>query len=844
MRDQSKLGFEQFCKEFAERKAAQGKPGEDERTMTSVAMARRFRARTPSDKFGYFSPWGTQAWLGDDREDLAAMADMKFLPLLRRAVVANMSAMITGAVRVTAEAATKDPRAAGVASVAKSVFQMIDGDKAFWSLRLEAQMAQGAQLGHGVWLRTRHNPHKRGEQTRETEWGEEAVAMPGEYACGACATGGPFEGEVSEEGTTPCPSCGGEAEVVEEPTEERMHVPAGFRLKNTGDADLSMHTHYEVRCDERGSGGQDIDGARWFEFHGLVGGDEIERDNPGFDPGTPQEWSFPLKWLHALRSGSLAHLQKFDPSCDLHEVREVCLLPEEYASHVEPAGGGFTLCDDRGRPVLDERGRVAFRIRPGEKYIDKFPAGFRFRLCNGRLMPGNPRDPGVKAYDFRDEWSLVGFAPDPYSVHPAPLVELLGLNDDVATMYTIDFQHRESASKRNRVYDQNFFEPGAFDFDEVPTRDGASLEVGDDIGRHVKDLEAPEMQVAMQGLVYLFEIAPQVGSPPPVAFGAPDPNDDTYGGQRLKNQRQLMILSPYGQSKAEAKVRVFTQILKIAQRHWPDERFAYLRSRLGEEWREQDVEAFREADLDRMLKIDFAEGSEVPTTLMEREQKMGALLSEIVNAVPAIAQAGKFGPELLSLYRRYAELAGVEVDFCDAEGDERLAQARYDRIKEGLESAATPDDVFVMMSHPALQPFPREDHEAHIEFWTDKARALLAAHEPDVALVGCLMEMVKRHEAGGVADNQTAVQNQVESEAPVQAAAQNAAMEQQAAQAGAERDSMRADREAEESARASETAERERDRQHQTAQKAMDVAGKVQAAAIAAQAKREARPEA
>lgn len=834
-------GFEQFCLDFAARRAAAAKSGEDQRTMVSVAMTRRFRANSASDRFGFFSPHGTQAWLGDDRDDLEAMADMHFLPLLRRAVIANMSAMITGAVRVTCEPATKDPSAGGVASVAKSVFALLDGHRSFWSRRLEAQMAEGAQLGYGVLLRSRFNRHKKGEQVRETDWGQETMPTPGEYACGSCATGGPFEGGVSPEGTTPCPECGVEAEVIEEPGEELMPVATGERVKNTGDAELTLHTHYEVRCDERETGGGHLDAARWFEHHYLASGDEIARENPGFDPGTSAtEWSLSLKWLHALRSGTVEHLQKFDGGCDIHEVRNICLLPEEYATHVEPPGGGFVLKDDAGRPVLDEKGRVAFEIRPGERLIEKFPDGFRFRLCNQKFMPGSPEDPGVKAYDFRDEWSYLGFAPDPYTFHHAPLIELLGLGDDVNTMYTIDFQHRESASKTSRVYDQQFFEPGAFDYDEIPTRDGAPLELGDDIRKHVADLESPKMDTAMQGLLYLFEIAPQVGSPPPVALGAPDANDETYGGQRLKHQRQLMLLSPYGQSKAEAKVRVFTQILKIAQRHWPDERFAYLRSRLGQEWKEQDVEAFREADLERVLVIDFAEGSEVPTTLMEREQKMGQLLVEIVNAVPALTEAGALAPELLAMYRKYATLAGVELDFADTEGDERLAQARYDRIREGLDGAVTEDDVFVLLSHPALQPFPRENHVAHIEFWTDRARALLAEHEPDIVLVGICEEMVRRHDRAEVGDNQKQVSDQIESEAPLRAVA----AEEQAVAAEGERVNMRADAEAQGAQRAEETEERERERAHQTGTKAMELASRERVVAMQTQAKKEARPSA
>lgn len=832
--------FEEFCLRFAEEKYRQVKPGEDQRTTVSVAMARRYRANSASDKFGFFSPWGTLSWLGDDRDDLDAMADMKFLPLLRRAVVANTSACITGAVRVTAEAKTKHPSARGVAKVAQSIFSALDGDRAFWSRRLEAQAANGAQLGYGVWLRTRHNPHKRGGQVKETTWGQETLPTPGEYACAACAAGGPFEGAVSPEGTTPCPECGAPAEVIDEPGEETMEVPTGSRLRNTGAAELTLHTHYEVRCDERDSGGGDIDRARWFEHHHLMTGDEIARENPGFEPGSPAEWSFPLKWLHALRSGVLDHLRKFDESCDVHEVRELCLLPEEYAVHVEPAGGGFVLKDDAGRPVLNERGEVAFEIRPGESLVDKFPAGFRFRLCNGKLMPGSPKDPGVKAADFREEWSLFGFASDPYTVHPTPLIELLFLGDDVNTMYTIDFQHREKNSKVNIVYDDFAFDPQAFDYDEVRTKEGFSLEAGDDIRNHVTTLDSPRMDTAMQGLLYLFEIAPQVGSPPPVALGAPDASDDTFGGQKLKHQRQLMLLSPYNLSKAEAKVRAFTQALKLAQKGWTDDQFAYLMSQLGEEWKEADIEAFREADLDKLLKIGFAEGSEVPTTQMERRQELGLLLKEIVEALPAIGEAGKFGAELLAMYRKYAELSGVEVDFADSEGDERLAQSRYDRIVAGLEGAASEDDVFVLMAHPALQPFPRESHEAHVEFWTDKARAILADHEPDVVLAGLCYEMVKRHERAQVADNQTDLQSQIESEAP----AQELAAEQTAQAAAAEGGKMAAEQGAQAEQRAHEAELKERERAHQAGLKAADNATKERVAQMAAQSKREARPSA
>jgi hypothetical protein len=327
------------------------------------------------------------------------------------------------------------------------------------------------------------------------------------------------------------------------------------------------------------------------------------------------------------------------------------------------------------------------------------------------------------------------------------------------------------------------------------------------------------MRQAFEGLEFHLSIAPQVGSAPPVSLGAPDTSgDSTYGGQMLKHQRQMMLLATYNQSKAESKVSVFTQLAKLAQQ-WPDERLQYLRSRFGEEWRDQDIAAFREADLDKVLKIDYTEGSEVPTTRLERQQQMGALLSEMKDVIPLLLEAKIISAtDVRDLISDYAELRGLEIDLGDDEGDRRLAEARYRQLKAGVARCQSPEDIQVLLSQPIFQPLPGETLDTHVEFWTDRMRALMAAPEPDLSLVACCVLMVKRQKAAAIEEAQEDQMGEIQANAPMQQLeAQN-----QAAAGQQEGGKMAAEKEAQGAQAAHDAAEADAQREHEATQAEAD----------------------
>jgi hypothetical protein len=841
--------FEQYLRQKAERNLRRSKSAEEARAMVGVAMTRRFRGDSASDRFGFFSPDpNSRQWLGDHRDDTEALSNMHFLAVVKPAVKANLSAMVTAAVKCTSEPALKDPQASGVAAVAQGVYQFLDGHEDHWNDGLEARIASVVQLSHGAFIRSRHNPHKRGEQTAELTHEDDTLEVEGEYACAACASGGPFFGEVERDeasgfALTACPECGQMAEVVSEPSETSVPVPSGVRMRDTGDSETSVHTSYEIRVDERRTQGGNLRAARWFEHHYLVEEEELRAENPSADLGSPEEPSFTLKWLRALESGTNEYValgSKAWEAEEVFEVREICLLPEDYAHYRVPAGGGYVL--------RDESGEELFRIDDGERLKEKFPRGFRFRLAGQVILPGTAEDPGIAEYDFRDEWTYCGFSPDGFSFWMPPPSELLAIQDDVNVLFTIDTEHRQRAAKTTVIGDRMAFDLEDLENDIGLTKEGFSLEPNDSLDRHVTAIPNPAMTKAAEGLLFLFQIMPQVGVPPPAASGAPDPTEDTYAGQRLKRESALGLLSPSQQSKAKAKVAWFKQHLKIAQKTWPPERFEYLRSRFGEEWKEQDVQAFLDADLDRVLEISYAEGSEIPTTLVERQQQMGAFLAQVIEALPSLAEAGEYAGDIRQLISRYAELNGIDVDIADTEGDERLAKKRLDvlkaRLRAELEAGTPPEMVVeVVLSELQLQVLSEEGHATHIEFWGDRSRALLADEEPDLVLVACCEAMVKRHKEGQVAKAQEGTQMELAATAP----ARELAAQEQAAAAEAERarmaDEQRSAGEAEAAKREEERAAQEAAAERERADKEEQRAHEVGLKAMELRAAQEQRPQ-
>lgn len=769
----AQLNLGDWLKAYAKEKFELSKRGEDVRTQVSVSLHRRFRGQTLSDRVGRFIPGGTGLWRGDLDGDLDGI-DLKCVNIVKPGVKMSMSALSSARVAINNEAANKQPRLRGAANVADGICQFLDENPDHWSDNLESRYNQMIQTGYGAFVRSRHNPKKAAEYVETQDWEDAEETMPGEYSC-TCGAGGTFEDRLSEgEEQIKCPECGQMAEVIKAPELATIPKPGQREKFNPGDNETTVSSCLEHRVDERNSQGGNLHRAEWFEHHYLTTDEELEAEFPGFNFGADHaDWSYPLKWKWSLETGDdvFSYNYQSDEFRKRRERRDIYLLPIEYPSHRQPEDW----------QLLDGQGKVVFEIKKGERLIDKDPEGLGFCFS----MVGEILAPYWREVDFRHEWSYGCFMPDAHSFWGQPLVELLQIQDDWNTLYTIDIQHRERNSINQLAYYRQAFDQDDWNHDLVPSAEGWTLPDGKTMSDYWSQLNATPMTEAVSGLQFLFQILPYVGGAPPEAIGADPPGaqKDNYSAQLLRKQSMLGQLQPAGTSKAQCKVLTFRNHMRIAQETWPEERFEYIRTRFGEEWKEDDIQAFLDCNFDRDIITDFVEGTEVPTSLVDR-------IIKIESAIQRYIDAQMPPPE--DLVRQWFDLNNIDYDAGKVEADERLADSRYETIKTGLkELGGTLSDqptqsvdpmsgqpvegpsalVQAVMSHPQLRVLPKETHEVSINFYVARQTALMSKEMPNMPLVDCLTEMIRRHELGGVEDAQTQNAMGIAAQAPLMQAA-------------------------------------------------------------------------
>ena len=593
----AQLNLGDWLKQYAKEKFELSKRGEDVRTQVAVALHRRFRGATLSDRVGRFIPGGSGLWRGDLEGDLEGI-DLKCVNIVKPGVKMSMSALNSARVQINNEAANKQPRLRGAANVADGICQWLDENPDHWSDNLESRYNQMIQTGYGAFIRAYHNPKKKADYVETEEWEEQQETTPGEYAC-TCGAGGSFDYDLSEGQEAPeqinCPHCDQSAEVVKAPELTPIAKPGQREQFNPGDLETCVSSCLEHRVDERNSQGGNLDRANWFEHHYLVTDEELSEEFPGFKFAAADEaaWSYPLKWKWSLETGDdvFSYNYQSDEFRKRRERRDIYLLPQEYAHRIEPEDW----------QLRDAKGNVVFEVKAGDRLSDKLPDGFCYSLVGEVLAPY------WRQVDFRNEWSYGCFVPDAHSFWGQPLVELLQIQDDWNTLYTIDMQHRERNSLNQLMYNREAFDMDDWNHEIVPTAEGWTQPQDKPLSHFYAQLNATPMTEAVSGLQFLFQILPYVGGAPPEAIGADPPGaqKDNYSAQLLRKQSMLGQLQPAGASKAQAKVHHFRNQMRIAQDTWPEERFEYIRTRFGDEWKDDDIQAFLECNFDRDIITDY-----------------------------------------------------------------------------------------------------------------------------------------------------------------------------------------------------------------------------------------------
>lgn len=850
---------------------AEARESEEKRIQQWVTLIRRYRGQSLSDKIGVFSPNGSNKWLGDDID----ASNLRPLNIVKSAVRANTSSMIQARVSIGIEPATSEHK--GAAAVAEGIYRFLENRD--WTSHLETRIANLAQLSACAFLKSTFDQNQDGCSTNTANFGTIKMPQAGSFACANCGARGaytpdfleqsnqsidgeqralqqPLEAQPGAEDEQPpqqqsaafaCPECDSmAAEIVSEPSEFEIEAITGYTRQNLGDNTTEIVSPFEIRVSAKGTAGGQLEGADYFERHYLMTRAQIKEKYPRVKiDGAPKAVSFALQWQYALEnnlqsipatlSGQTNSFATADNASngnrdeDLFEVRDIYLGRKRFAHYRSPANFEFENPDGS---------RVS--MRAGNKFDEAEFSGDKTQkpLKNIKQVVINEQLCELTKADFCREYKPAHFLPDAWSFWSEAFTEILEPQGSINDLNTIIMLHLEKNSIASIVYDEQQFDGEDFDSDLIPTRKGA-IDRERPIGDYFKVLEPPQLGgEPVNYMTFLLNIKNDLTGIQPAALGQAQPGTP-YAAQLLQKQSSLGLLTPSQQSKAQAKVGWTWDQLFLAQKHWPSTRFEEIKAQYGEEWKQADIESFLECDLSKALQINYVEGSEIPTTLMEREVKLQAFLQTV--AALATSAPGVVTPDLLQeVVSKLADYADVDVDFNNMEADERLASSRYQRLKAVLEQAnegAMPLPLGInqesgqidysaavgqVIKAAAAMVVPEaENHATHKEFWADHLRALLAEDHPDELAIAVFLGMHEQHSQAEVYLAQKQMQMQLAAQAPamqMQQQQQAAQIEQQQQLAAASSEQQSAENEQQQAAaveqQAIQSLEAEAQREH------------------------------
>lgn len=817
-----------FIRDIADRISQQSDYSDRQRTNASVELRKRLRNQTDSDRYGVFSPVNG-VWTDDfDTGSLYS------LNIVQPAIRTNTSAMMTAKVKIDVEPRVfKNAEASMAAQVASAIIEQ--KDRLQWTSALEEYIANEQQLGPGVFVRTRYNPRANVRKHQVPEWGEDAIQRPGQAVCGGCGISQEVTGgNVDDLGK--CALCGGVMIIETAPTEETLTVMVGLKEFETGDTETRAIPFFEVRVDATKTQGGNLDDAKWFEHHFAASVDDLQVEYPAaaesLTAESTSEMSYSIRWQQALKQNRRTPAEMSSASViDMCEVRDIFLTPSMYLNTTIDQNFALKNKDGSERFAVSMNETLADARFEG-KAFDEAPV-WCFRVVGTVLLDVFP-------CDFREEFAYISFLNDPSTFWGLYMSDLVVMQDIVNTALTLQMFHIRRNSITSIVYNSNAFDPESFGTDLIPTKDNVPID--HDTGSTFGILPALTLSAEpMQMLSTVMGLKSDVTLTTPAMMGQAQPGEP-YRAQLLQKQSSLGLLAPAEISKADAKVKWATYQLKCAQRYWTE---ADTREMLMgfPEWTSDHIEAFLHCDIQKDVIIDYAEGSEIPQSLIEREIKLNQMFSSMMQLSQIAPQLIK--PEFLNeLVSRMISSVGIDVDFNNVEQSLRVAEGRYDKLVEAVRSVdgfdpqrdpeAAQAFVAEVLANPVFTPLIYEGHETEIEFYTDKQTGEMATATPNLLLIALCGGMIKMHEQAIVARNQTQAGIAAASQAPMEQAAQAQAAEQAQMQA-----------QAAEQAQAQAQADKEGDRAHELAvlRERQNFEAMMKGADIEAKMRREEREE-
>lgn len=691
--------FEEMVRERTEAAKRAVEVSERRRTRLSVTMYKRFRG----DYFGYFSARAKDRLLWRDPPS----GNLKNYPLFAPVVRANNTNFLNADVDLTWEASSSDPELEGGARVCQSVYEHLA--QLQWTESARTQMCELGQMAFNYFVHNCYDPtaddytHRLGRTQELERQGD----MTGDYICPECFAGGPV---AALQGDT-CPKCGaegmqyfdvgeGERKTFEAPAEGYDEVPAG-------DNRMEVVPSFLVRVDEVNAKGCSLEKAEWFNYHPIRYRYQIEQKIPNLQDLLEQarygggaggaissgtRWSESAEWWHALEtscsSPDFTSQTRTSAGASPHPDD---LLEEDHWYWSAAAWETYVFPDPY--TLLDHEGEVVFAAEAGETMREAF-AGVGKEFCGLYVFCLGSAVLSVDARRITDEWASGGWLMDSSSFWCKAQEDLLDFQEVVNEFMTLFFEHGMHQALPHIVVDGQMFDglPFRNQPDKVTkTRYGMVREKP--ISDYIHEIKGGQLGSDVFAIFAgTLQGAKDTTGVQDSTVGKSDPTNQTYGGKTLERNQSVGLLTPSVKLNGLCKIESMRQQVRYAQ-SWPDERLMALKGRWGDEWKREDIAAFRRLNLRRDVLVSVVEGTDVPLEADEKFIRLINLYQSMILTDPAVPR------EIKQLAVKYC---GLNIDLDDYDAERRSALSRLRKIDELCAYAVESGQAWV--EQPVMAP--------------------------------------------------------------------------------------------------------------------------------------------
>lgn len=691
-------------------------------------MCRRYRGGTPSDLFGF---WSNGRW-ADSPKFAALHGTNVFQALVHGAEAGYMQAQI--ALDVSAKANNFQNRS--VEKIARSIYEVLR--KVQWEGKEQA-VFHAAMLKLNAFCISRFNKAG-GPELPTPNFSPMQYEQGGQWVCPECYTSG--EGLS---GTTDCPACGAPVSYLQDPTQTQDYAVSGFSNVQAGQAEIVIADALDVSVDDRSGEAADITKCGWAQWRYFAQKSELKKLYPHLVLKGKPDWAYTTRLKVALKryeSGEGMPKTQFEKN--EYELKQTWLDRAEYEEYVSPTNTQIGN----------------FAIQQGQKLTDVCPNGLVMGVVNNEIAFIDNEDKNRRIKSC--VWLV-----DPTSFYGLGARAGLPIQKKINQLDNMAMEGEARSLKGSVVYLPEAIDGANLEGanTNIPLRPDFATN-GEPMKNFVMPLDVSGLsQASLAFLGTQVDTMQRVMGIPDVTLGEGDRNIKTATGQQLVAQRASGLMIPAKISEANMKVGWLWDQLDLIQTYYSPEALLKFGSRYGEEWMDDEVVAFFEAKLPEAIAIEMVEGSEIPESRYDKQNK---LRNDIANG---------FIPMTPELQMKLAQQAGYDgIDINDYESNCKLAEKRLNFLKEQLTDPNI-DAVFQqaesMMFDPktgqrAMDPLGNEvpnpvlqqilmapvlqinkqaeNHQQQSDFWSRKCREFMASgkQQPTVLIAVC-DAMITRH---------------------------------------------------------------------------------------------------